>query len=248
MELTHIGGAKTALNMRTMPFPSLGGVHHTRAKVWLSNFFLPDNVFAAQNFSLFIFSFTGLASWKSAGPDKEQRLHSNLRLVNMAAQCSGYMASLCITLSRQENFISFFFINDVSEITSLIELIIAMLAVAVIYYKCYVRRRNYRKLFVLLHAVDQQFAALGRAADKVHDFGTTVWFSIKLMVATWILLAIYVVSSYLMQWGTDQMAHMYAWVAYFWPQLIIAMALNLGVTIMWQLGERFKRLNRVSSL
>lgn len=217
---------------------------HNRAKAFIRSIFIPENVFVAQNLSLFVFSFTGLASWKSAGPNKERRLHTILRLITMTVQCFGYMASLLITLGRQENFISFFFMNDVSEITSIIELIIAMLAVTVVYSKFYLRRRNYRKLFLLLHEVDQKFERLGAAAA---DFRTSVCFSVKLMMSTFVLLGLYVMASYAIQWGKDQMAHMYAWVAYFWPQLMLAMAVNLAVNIMWQLGERFERLNRVST-
>lgn len=238
--------AEHLLIMPKVPFPF---AVHSRAKSFLQNIFYPENVFVAQNFSLSIFAFTGLASWKSAGPEKERRLHTNLRLLTMAIQCFGYMASLLITLQRQENFISFFFTNDVTEVTSLIELIIAMFAVTVVYSKCYLRRRYYRNFFLLLHEVDQKFEQLGvGVAEKVSDFRTTVWFSVKLMMSTFVLLGLYVMASYAIQWGKEQMAHMYAWVAYFWPQLMFAMAVNLAVTMMWQVGERFERLNRVSIL
>lgn len=231
----------------TMHFAPLPFAVHQRVKKFIRNIFIPEDVFGAQNFSLFIFSFSGLVSWKSAGPDKgRRRLHIILRLLTMTVQCLGYLVSLLMTLHREENFISFFFENDVSEVTSLIELIIAMLAVTVIYSMFYVRRRNYRRLFKMLHEVDQKFKELGGSARKVRDFRTTVFFSVKLMMSTFTLLGVYVIASYAIQWGKEQMAHMFAWFSYFWPQFIFAMAVNLAVNIMWQLGERFEQLNRVS--
>lgn len=191
----------------------------------------------------------------------ERWFHTVVRLLVMLTQWCGCLVALWIALLRDENFISFFFESDVSKVTSLIELVLSMVAVTVVYGISFVRREHVQRLFALMHFIDGRLdrlmcslstgmIILGRTTDNktttlLRLYRRTVWFSIGCTAANLTVLALYIGYSYAMQWTSERSAHMYAWVAYFWPQIVLAMVVDQAMCLLWQLAQRFDQLNQV---
>lgn len=184
--------------------------------------------------------------------------HTLVRLLVMLTQWCGCLAALWIALERDENFISFFFESDVSKVTSLIELVLSMVAVTVIYGMSFTRREHVQRLFVLVHFIDGRLDGLLTDSPQQPDgsdvttavlrrlYRRTVIFSMGCTVVNLAVLTLYIGYSYAMQWTTDRSARMYAWVAYFWPQIVLAMVVDQAMCWLWQLARRFDQLNQVN--
>lgn len=202
---------------------------------------------------------------------EEPRLHQLGRLLIMATQWISCLGTLLMTLHRNENFIAYFFESDVSKVTSLIELVLSLLAVLAVYLFSFCGRDRLRRLFGLLFVLDNRLNALtwtvvgsvdqappanGATAAKrppshLHPtiasrYRRTIAFSVCCVGASIVLLLLYVVASYAMQFNQAQLAHTYAWVAYFWPQLVLLMVMAQVICVMRQLACRFAHLNMVS--
>lgn len=213
----------------------------------------PRNVYDAQLLTHIVFVVAGIASplVRSRAHQTESWSHTLFRLTIMLAQWFGCLTALHITLKRDENFISFFFESDVSKVTSLIELILSMVAVSTVYLCCFGRRRHIGRLFALLYAIDGRLVALrwtakfGEASTMSSMFRRTVLMSWCCLGGNVLLLSLYILGSYAMQWGFERMAHTYAWVSYFWPQMVLSMVVVHAMFTLWQLARRFGQLNQV---
>lgn len=216
----------------------------------------PRNIYDAQPLTNAVFVLTGVSS-PHRQTSSEPWTHTIARLLLMLVQWCGCLVSLIITLERDENFISFFFESDVSKVTSLIEKVLSMVCVTTVYTMSFVRRDRQQRLFALLYAVDGRLTALmwrTFGADSTPGDGfvsmsalyrRTVVFTVCFMVGNGVVLTLYLVGSYAMQWGLDRTAHMYAWVSYFWPQMVLSMVVDQAMCWMWQVGRRFGQLNQV---
>lgn len=205
----------------------------------------PRNVYDAQMLTHLVFVLAGISSPLLRRPahQTEPWSHTLFRLVIMLTQLIGSLAALLITLQRNDNFISFYFESDVSKVTSLIELILSLVAMSTVYVCCFGRRRLIGRLFALLYTADGRLVALrwtaqfGEAATMGSMYRRTVVLGFCVQAVNVLLLALFI--------ARLQMAHTYAWLAYFWPQMVLSMVVVHSVFVLRQLAWRFGQLNQV---
>lgn len=152
-------------------------------------------------------------------------------------------ACIVLTFSRQQHFVSAFFQTDISQVTSIIQLIISFLALAIVYPNIYIRKQKILKIFDILSKMDGQFMW----SDNKTEHKKTFWYSVKLILANFVIYFIYIFGSYAIQINLDRPAQVYAWVSFFLPHFVLSFVTLKFLCIMQLLRNRIRSLNRVST-
>lgn len=190
-------------------------------------------------------SLTGIIPFNLVGSAGNERFEvTYFGLINAFITMTIFVICLLITVIRAENFVSYFFKTDISQLTSMIQMFISLVAMAVVWPSCFWKKLKLISLFRVLTHIDVKLAAIGQPPE----YDRIVGYALKCIAGNCAFYSIYIVGSYLLQVCLERQANLNSWITYFLPHLVLSFVVLKFMCIMWQIRRRFYYLNQVRKL
>lgn len=207
-------------------------------------YFKPTNIYTAQRPMLLLCGLSGIIPFNLVGgKGKEHFEVTYFGLINALFHMTIFLICFIVTFGRSENFVSYFFKTDISQVTSLVSLSISFVAMAVIYPSCFIKKLKLINIFKLLAKVDGQFITIHMDQP---EYRQTMFHALKCLFGNCFLYGVFVMGSYFLQTGLERQANLNSWIVYFLPHLVLSFVVVKFMCIMWQIRRRFIYLNKVS--
>lgn len=207
-------------------------------------YFKPTNIYTAQRPMLLMCGLTGIIPFNlTGGKGKEHFEVTYFGIIIALFHMAIFVICFIVTFRRSENFVSYFFKTDISQVTSLVSLSISFVAMAVIYPSCFIKKLKLINIFNLLAKVDRQFNSIHMEPP---EYRPTMLHALKCLLGNCTLYGVFIVGSYLLQNGLERQANLNSLIVYFLPHLVLSFVVVKFMSIMWQIRRRFFCLNKVS--
>lgn len=208
----------------------------------IKGYFNPSTLYSSQWLMIMSCNIFGLIPFQFDTTDGKEHFKCSLfGIFAAASHITLFGVCLSLTLYHNEHFVSAFFETDISQVTSIIQLSISFVALAIIYPNFYIKKLKLLKVFDILSKVDGKFMW----TENIAEYKRTFYYSVKWIVSNLIICGIYISGSYVIQINLDRPAQLSAWASFFLPHFVLSFVILKFLCIMRQLQNRFRSLNKV---
>ncbi len=206
------------------------------------NTFNPKDIYSTHRPMLLTYCFEGLFPFHF-NKDKDQLEPSKIGFSFTVIKITLYFASFFQTVFKNQSFVVYFFQTEISVYGGYLQFAASCAAMVTLYSTAIFRRDKIRLVFESLYEVDKQFKILCQGIDHkavLHLIliSAIVLYSLNL---TFVLMSLLLLSV-----GTDnEYPGFVVWWSFFHPYLVLALVVVKFTTVLAQILQRFRALNKV---